>query len=102
MINPDERLGAAGNFTSNVDAKVALSGTTAKTGALAAGVYVATTDVDCFFKIGPVASITATTSAIPLWANTYRHIEIKAGANDAVAAITAGGTGNLHVFSTDQ
>jgi hypothetical protein len=102
MINPDERLGAAGNFLDDVDVELTTGVVSVKSAALSPGVYVVTADVDTFFLIGPQASVAATLNSIPIWAKQYMHVEIKAGANDSIAAILASGTGTFYAFSVDR
>lgn len=73
-----------------------VSGTTAKTAALSTGRHRIVCDVACFISQEPQASAVATANDHYLPADTVDYIFV-CDANDTVAAITAGATGNLYI-----
>lgn len=73
---------------------LALSVASARTGALAVGLWELWCPVACFFLVGVAGAVVADTSSIPLAAATVKLINIEAG-NTSVAGILAASTSTL-------
>lgn len=78
---------------------LAISAVNAETAAaLVAGrTYLVTSDVDCFFRMGPTGT-DATTSDAPLWSKQYLEIAFDNTTDDFLNAITASGSGTLYLI----
>ena len=96
MPIPNDELNA-GVFSAAPTVRT-LTTSSARTAQLAAGTYVVSADVDCFFLQGG-STVTAAATSNPLWAKTYVNIQIKgSGVDDYIAGIVAAGTGNLYML----
>lgn len=76
---------------------VSLSGTTARSGALGAGMYYVCADVACYFLQGG-SSVDATTASNYLPAGAIVAMRVTSAADGYVAAILASGTGTLFIM----
>jgi hypothetical protein len=82
------------------DATTRSISTSSATTTLTEGVWELTSDIDCFFKQGPVASVTAgsATASVPLWAKSYVEVYVSGESDTGLAVTCTSGAGTLYAI----